>query len=292
MTVKVKHILIALLTIITTIIMYRFSNNPINEFITRKKYENQILNCLNFDSFDNMSDETLDRYNYFKNYYNEPNIDITPLVESYIKQIETNERNKYNSGGLAVGLSSNIERTIEGGDYTNVSYLYYGKNRKLSIEELEKILIHKSNDKYSDWCIPKDSPKIIDLPYNYYLEYEPSDFKLIDNVKKVTKCTFLNKLEIDTCNGRNDIIVEYIDKNDSIKKANKTAVLSKEDSGKITISISGLYYSELHSAKVELHNHYSDEIAGEWQRIHEMDFDDVYWDWEREDCKVIVDKFR
>lgn len=289
---KIKYILYTMLIMIVTIVLYYIFNEPIKELFTKKKYAKQIVKYLNFDSFDNMSDTTLNRYNYYKSYYNELYIDVSPLIESYIKQIETNERNKYNSGGLAVGLSSNIERTIEGGDYTNVSYLYYGKDRELSIEELEKILIHKSNDKYSDWCIPKDSPKIIDLPYNYYLEYEPSDFKLLDNVKKVTKCTFPNKLEIDTSNGRNDIIVEYIDKNDSIKKANKTAVLSKEDSGKITISISGLYYSESHNAKVELHNHYSDKIAEEWQRIHEMDFDDVYWDWEREDCKAIVDKFR
>ena len=289
---KIKYVLFFVLFITVIVLIYNLFKRPIKEIMAKRKYSKQIVNCMNFESFENIAEVSIERYNYFKNYYNEPNIDISPLIESYIKQVETNERNMYNSGGLAVSLTSNMERTIECGDYTNVTYLYYGSDRKLSIEELEKVLIHKGDDKYTGWCIPKGSPNIIDLPYNYYLKYEPSDFKLLDKVKKVTKCTFPNELEIETGNGRNQIIIEYIDNNNEKQVKNGMVYISEEDDYKVIVFYNNLYYSQTHNAKVELHNYYSDKIANEWQRIHENDFDDVYWDWEREDCKAIIDKFR
>ena len=289
---KIKFIVATMLVITIFIIICMVFNKPIKKFLIKKKYEKQIVNNYNNNSFNNVTDGTIEEYNYFKNYYNEPNIDISPLIESYIKQVETNGRNMYNSGGLAVSLTSNMERTIEGGDYTNVTYLYYGIDRKLFIEDLEKILVHKGNDKYTGWCIPKDSPNVIDLPYNYYLKYEPSDFKLLDKVKRITKCTFPNELEIKTGNGRNHIIIEYIDNNNIKQTENSIVYLFDEYEHEIGMFYSGFYFSETHNAKVELHNHYSDKIAEEWQRIHEKDFDDVYWDWDREDCKAIIDKFR
>lgn len=257
---KIKYVSFFVLSLIVVVVSYIMFKKQIDEILVKRKYSKQIVNYLNFKSFEGMSKTTLNRYKYYRDYYNEPYIDISPLIESYIKQVETNEENPF-GGKYAVSLTSNMEREIQSEDYTYIVKLYHGINRELSIEELEKVLIHKGNDKYTGWCIPKDSPEIIDLPYNYYLKYEPSDFKLLDKVKRVTKCIFPNKLEIEMGNGRNNIIIEYIGKNNEISKVDKTVVFSKEDDENITISISGLYYTQTHNAKVVLKNHDYDEWA-------------------------------
>ena len=293
MTIKVKHILLVLVIIIIAIIVYIFLRNSINELIIKRKYANQVVNFMNFDSFDNIVDASVERYSYIFNYYNEPDIDISPLIESYIKQVEANEK----SGGILNGkyrvkLTSNMKREIEGADYTDTTNVFYGTNRNLDIKELEKILVHKSESKYSDWCIPKDSPQIIDLPYNYYLEYEPSDFKLLDDVKKVTKCIFPNKLEMRFDNGRNEVIIEYINKDNTKIRKNGAVYISKEDDYKITVFLNNLYYSQTHNAKIVLKNHYNDLIIKEIEKRGYYNDPGWVWKWDKEDCKEIVDKIK
>lgn len=237
-----------------------FFNKPIKKLLIKKKYEKQIVNNYNNNSFNNVTDGTIEEYNYFKNYYNEPNIDISPLIESYIKQVETNEEHSF-GGKYAVRLTSNMEREIQCEDYTYIIKLYHGSDRKLSIEELEKVLIHNSSDKYTAWCISKNSPNIIELPYNFYLKYEPSDFKLLDKIKRITKCTFPSELEVKTGNGRNHVIIEYIDNNNLKQTENSIVYLFDEYEHEIGMFYSGLYFSETHNAKVELRNHDYDEWA-------------------------------
>ena len=297
MTIKVKHILLVLIIIITAIISYYLYNEPVKELIRKKKYGNQIVKNYNLNTFDNVTDGSVEEYKYYKNYYDELYIDITPLIESYIKQVEANEK----SGGILNGkykvkLTSNIRREIEGADYTDTTNVFYGTNRRLDIKELEKIIVHKSESKYSDWCIPKNSPQIIDLPYNYYLEYQPSDFKLLDKVKKVNKCIFPNKLETvsktNYNNGRNDVIIEYIDNND-IKQVEKSLVVLFDDSEhELGVFYSGLYYSETHNAKIVLRNHYNDLIIKEIEKRGYYNDPGWVWKWDKEDCKEIVDKIK
>ena len=226
---------------------------------------------MNFDSFDNVTDGSIEMYNYYKNYYNEPYIDISPLIESYIKQVETNNRNLYNSGGLAVELASNIERTIEGGDYTYETYLYYGENRKLLMEELENVLMHKGNDKYSGWCIRKDSPETIDLPYNFYLKYEPSDFKLLDKVKKVTKCTFIDPVTYG--HYRKRVKIEFVNENNLHNSIEGS--IEVFDNGKLVLGLLGVYYSQTHNAKIELCN-YDYEVWSKEKKEREAN---EPWNW-------------
>lgn len=286
MTIKVKHIVLLILVIIVAIISYKVLKQPLKEIFEKKKYENQVVNYLNFESFENLSKGTIDNYNYYKNYYNEPNIDISPLIESYIKQIETNERNPYSVGGLEVPLLSNFEREIQGYDYTDDLYVFYGANRIASISELEKILIHKSNNKYSDWYIPKDSSNIIELPYNFYLKFEPSDFKLLDDVKRVIGCTFVTSILEKSYNGEKKIKIEYIDKNNEKCFVNGTIYITND--GKIVFPRLGIYYSQSHNAKIELKNHISDMLSDEYVRRGYAN--DLHWDfdWEREECKEMV----
>ena len=286
MTIKVKHIVLFIIVIIVAIISYRVLNQPLKEIFEKGKYEKQIVNYLNFESFENLSKGTIENYNYYKNYYDEPNIDISQLIESYIKQIETNERNPYSVGGLEVPLSSNFEREIQGYDYTDVLYVFYGKNRISSISELEKILIHKSNNKYSDWCIPKDSSNIIELPYNFYLKYESSDFKYLDDVKRVIGCTFGTSILEKSYNGEKKIKIEYIDKNNEKHLVSGTIYIT--DDGKIIFPRLGIYYSETHNAKIELKNHIADLLQDEYVRRGYAN--DLTWDfdWEREECKEMV----
>lgn len=272
MKIRVKCIIIVTIIISVLIILYIITNKPLNELLTKRRVEKQIVNYLNFESFDNMSQTTIDRYNYYKNYYNEPNIDISPLIESYIKQVETNEYNNIH-GEFWVELSSTMEREIEGLDFRYVAQLYHGIDRKLSIEDLEKVLVHTSKDKYSGWCIPKDSPEIIELPYNFYLKYEPSDFKLLDNVKRVTKCDLVNPITYG--HYRKDIKLEIVDEKNNKKTLDRTAVVDKEDGDKLTISLSGIYYSQSHKAKIELCNHDYDE----WKIIKEKEEENEPWNW-------------
>ena len=292
MTIKVKHVILVLIILSILCALYMFFKEHVKELLIRNKLEKKVVKYLSFDESLDLNDGTIYDYDYYKNYYNEPYIDISPLIESYIKQVETNNRNLYNSGGLAVELTSNIERTIEGGDYTYVSYLYYGENRKLLIDELEKVLIHKGDDKYSGWCIRKDSPETIDLPYNFYLKYEPSDYKMLNNVKNIIECKFIDSVLEYSYNDRKRAKIVYIDNNDERQIIDDIIFVNNSDKMNFSIGLSGIYYKITRNAKIELHNHYSDKIAEEWQRIHEDDFDDVYWDWERDDCKAIVDKFR
>ena len=264
MTIKVKHILLVIIITIVVIILYRCLKKPVKEMFVKKYYENEIIEYLNLNKNKNLDDGKIWDYEYYKNYFNESDIDISPLIESYIKQIETNEKNLYNVGGYEVSLQSDVRRSIEALDYTYITYVFYGDNRKATISELEKVLIHKSSDKYKDWYILKNSPKIIDLPYNYYLEYEPSDFRLLDNVKKVTKCSFVDPV---TYGGnRKRIKIEYIDKNECIYSDDRTIII--EDNNIIT-SLSGLYYNETHKAKIELKNHDYDEWLKEKEKEEE-----------------------
>lgn len=290
MTIKVKHILLAMLIVVIAIILYRFLKEPVKEVLAKKKYERQIVSFLNLESFDGVSEGSIEEYEYYKNYYNEPDIDISPLIESYIKQVESNEKNPYNVGGNEVSLQSNLRRTIEALDYTYATYTFYGDNRVASISELEKILIHKSNNKYNDWYILKDSSGIIELPYNFYLEYEPSDFKLLDDVKKVTKCTFIDPVTYG--NARKSIKVEYVDKNNKKIVLDDVVYISKHSKYKVGAFLAGLYYTEFHTAKIELKNHYNDMIMEEIERLHYMDNAGWDWDWEREDCKEIIETIK
>ena len=286
MTIKVKHILLVLLVVIVAIILYNVFKKPLNEMIIKSIYEKQIVDNYNNFSFTNVAEGVIAEYEYYKNYYNEPDIDISPLIESYIKQIETNERNPYNVGGLEVHSTSNGIRAIEGYDYTDDIYVIYGKDRIASISELEKILIHKSDNKYSDWWIPKDSHGIIDLPYNYYLKYEPSDFKLLDKVKKVTKCTFIDPVTYGYA--RKDIKLDYIDVNEIKQSLSSVVYISERTNRKIGMFFQGVYYTESHTAKIELCNHISDMIIDEIEGLGYSDNPAWDIDWEREDCKEIV----
>ena len=290
MTIKVKHILLVILILIVAVILYNVLKRPVNEMITRIKFEKQIVDNYNNNSFLNVTDGVIGEYEYYKNYYNEPDIDISPLIESYIKQVESNEKNKYSVGGLEVPLTSNLRREISAADFTYVTYAYFGENRIASISELEKILIHKSNDKYSDWFIAKDSPSIIDLPYNFYLKYEPSDFKLINKVKQVTKCTFIDPVTYGV--NRKEIKLDYIDINGIKQSLDSIVYISEQTNSKIAMFFKGLYFSQSHNAKIELRNHYIDKIREEVIRLDYDNNASWSWDWERGDCKAIVDKFR
>ena len=291
MIIKIKHIVIIVLAVGILSIIYLKISKPVNEFLAKKKFENLILNNYNNDRLDNVTDGTIENYNFYKNYYNEPNIDISPLIESYIKQVETNEMNPYNSDGLSVEINSNMEREIQGWDYTYITALYYGKDRKLSIEDLEKVLVHTSKDKYCGWCIPKDSPEIIELPYNFYLKYEPSDFKLLDNVKKVTKCDFVDPVTEYSYNGRKRVKISYIDNNDENHTID-SIIFKFDNDDKIGMPYAGLTYTRNKVAKIELCNHYEDRVKEEWQIVHANDINDAYWEWDSEECKAIIDKFR
>ena len=256
---KVKYVLFAILIVSIVCVLYKLLNKPIIEFLAKKKYEKQIVNNYNNNSFDNVSDGTIEEYNYYKNYYNEPNIDISPLIESYIRQVETNEENPF-GGKYSVRLTSNMEREIQSEDYTYIIKLYHGIDRKLPIEELEKILIHNGKDKYTGWCVPKNSSEIIDLPYNFYLKYEPSDFKLLDKVKKVTNCSLEGLL----VRKRNRLLIDYLDKNDIKQSEYREAVIYDNNNFKIGLLIyRDFYYTQTHNAKVELKNHDYDEWAKE-----------------------------
>lgn len=266
MTIKVKHILLVILIVIVAVILYKVLKKHVNEIITKSKYEKQIEDNYNNNSFINVAEGVIDEYEYYKNYYNEPDIDISPLIESYINQVESNEEHSYN-GKFRVKRTSNFRREILCDDYTYTAKLYHGINRIASISDLEKILIHKSNDKYSDWCIPKDSPSIIDLPYNFYLKYEPSDFKLIDKVKKVTKCTFIDPV---TYGGsRKEIKLDYIDINGLKQSFDSIVYISEQTDRKIAMFFKGLFFSQSHNAKIELCNHDYDEWLKEKEKEEE-----------------------
>ena len=270
MTIKVKHILLVILVIVITILLHKFLKQPINELLTRKKYEKQIVSYMNFDSFDNVTDGSIEMYNYYKNYYNEPDIDISPLIESYIKQVETNDEHPF-GGGYSVELTSDLRRTIYCRNYTYILKLYHGIDRKIDIEQLEKILIHKGNDKYSGWCIRKDSPETIDLPYNFYLKYEPSDFKLLDKVKKVTKCTFIDPVTYG--HYRKRVKIEFVNENNLHNSIEGS--IEVFDNGKLVLGLLGVYYSQTHNAKIELCN-YDYEVWSKEKKEREAN---EPWNW-------------
>ena len=56
MTIKVKHILLVILIVIVATILYNVLKKPINEMLEQKKHAKQIINYLNSDSFENISD--------------------------------------------------------------------------------------------------------------------------------------------------------------------------------------------------------------------------------------------
>ena len=93
-------------------------------------------------------------------------------------------------------------------------------------------------------------------------------------------------------NGRKRIKTEYIDKNGNRQFINGIIYLSNDDNNNTGAFLVGLYYTESHNAKIELRNHYTDKIREEVVRLDYDNDAGWSWDWEREDCKAIVDKFR
>lgn len=196
---QIKHIVILIIVcvfILVTVFLIKYINN----IITIRNYETQIVNFCNSNSFEGISkwtigdckkNELIEEVEYY---------DISPLIKNYIDQVEGRFEDLYFSASdknkIFFMSADNYNQTlVHLTEKGNVKVLdkYYGLNRIATISELEKIIEHIGNDKYSGWRLHKDSEEIIELPYGFYLDYIKCKSKRLNKVKKMLSCRFLNK---------------------------------------------------------------------------------------------------
>lgn len=152
--------------------------------------------------------------------------------------------------------------------------IYNKKNFKdIIIKELEKVLIHDVENNENKWYIKNDGNKIIELPYNFYINYETDgtvkngDSIIIQNVNITSIRKKNNRLLYDVT-----YIVDGVEK----KKEDLVIVIEKDKSSNKQIyflpSIWKLYYTYTKfRPKVSFGQHdYDEERDRHWSEIDDL----------------------
>ena len=197
---KVYKYLIIICIIVVSIPIIFFFIKYLNNMQKIKNYEKQIVNFYNSGSSEGISQTSIESYNVNLLSEKVEYYDISPLIKNYIDQVEGRFEDLYFSASdenkiffmKAENYNQTLVHLTEKG---NVKVLdkYFGLNRIATISELEKIIEHIGNDKYSGWRLHKDSEEIIKLPYGFYLKYRKCTSKRLNKVKKVLSCRFINR---------------------------------------------------------------------------------------------------
>ena len=195
---KKRIIIASALMIILIILLFTFKF-VIQPYITKKKFEENIVALLNENGKSSIVSKGWLEYAKSKKL---EEYDISGLINDYInaidlaiqKKINWNKEIRYDqynkSGGLDVvaehGIQDNWIEYIAN-NITEEDILAYTENSFFEnlIPKIEKVFIHKSEQKDKSWYVKNDMDKTIELPYNVYYVYVSDHKKLRNEVKEI-----------------------------------------------------------------------------------------------------------
>lgn len=185
------------------------------------------------------------------------------MIKDGGEYIEINEANdlefgrdiwmKYYTFDYAVGESF-INEDIR--NYSN------GNLKDLLINNLKECLDYEEQDDKIEWHINSTEDKIIELPYNCYIDYKAYNYQLDKTFKKAI--SIINKIKFNIDKLGNMVTVKYI-VSDGEKKTKKIDV-SKWDDDKYRISLLVLGKPINSLAECTLSNHTVDRWCEEQRR--------------------------
>ena len=199
---------------------------------------------------------------------------ITDLISAYINSVLNgmdiyikNNKTVIRDGGnyIEINKANDVEYgkdiwmkylTVDyavGESFTNEDVRNYsnGNLKDLLINNLKECLDYEEQDGKIEWYINSTEDKIIELPYNCYIDYKAYNYVLDKSFRKVISVVDKSKFNLDKLG--NIITVKYI-MNDGKEKTKKIDV-SKWDDGKyrVSLSILGKYINCLAECTLSSH---------------------------------------
>lgn len=192
-----KLIIVFICIFVALLIAFRFVIHP---YIIRMQFNNNIVLFLNDN--DNSSITNYTRWLRYAKSEKPKEYDVSGLINDYMNAIDLAIQKKINpdkiirydeyfkSGGLDVvaehGIRDNwIEYIAK--NVTEEDISAYRSNHFFDklILEIEKVFLHKSNQRNKDWYINNDYDRIIELPYNVYYTFVCDHKKLKNEVDEI-----------------------------------------------------------------------------------------------------------
>ena len=242
------------------------------------------INCLNGEFSNNINDYTIREYevlhmsNEELNHYN-----VTELIDTYMNSVLNgmniyikNNKTVIKDGGeyIEINEANDLEfgrdiwmkyYTVDyavGESFTNEDVKNYsnGRLKDLLINNLKESLDYEEQDGKTEWYINSTEDKIIELPYNCYIDYKAYNYQLDKTFKKAISIIDKRKFNIDKLG--NMVTVKYI-VSDGEEKTKKIDV-SKWDDDKYRISLLVLGKPINSLAECTLSNHTVDRWTEEF----------------------------
>ena len=269
---KIIGVITIIVIILVTIIVKR---NDIYKVYKTSVILKDTINCLNGEFSNNINDYTIREYevlhmsNEELNHYN-----VTELIDTYMNSV---------LNGMSIYIKNNKTVIKDGGEYIEINEAndlefgrdvwmkYYtvdyavgesfinedirnysnGRLKDLLINNLKECLDYEEQDGKIEWYINSTEDKIIELPYNCYIDYKAYNYVLDKSFRKVISVVDKSKFNLDKLG--NIITVKYI-MNDGKEKTKKIDV-SKWDDGKyrVSLSILGKYINCLAECTLSSH---------------------------------------
>ena len=248
-------VVVTIMTVILTVVIVKYKDIYIVYKMNQLKKDT--INCINGVFSKRINERTIKDYKRL----HIPNVElnhnnITALINIYISSVhngmniyiknneeEVKGEGKYNE----VNSFSSVEKGNDiwmkyydidyaaGESFTNVDVRNYkdGTFKALLIEKLKSCLDYEENDGKIEWYINSVEDKVIELPYNCYIDYKAYNFELNTNFKRAINVDVSN---FDFAIGGGIKLVTYETKDGSTKTQNID--IYRQDDGKYYISLS------------------------------------------------------
>lgn len=296
----IKKILLGSIIVAALFGIYILARKPLIHYLRVKQIENDVLNFLNQKSDKHISEEGKNIYNYITNIRN-TECNISPLVERYFNILDGVLKSKYFGIPISdmdikvlwfderhnfyvnrVDLGDNLagkEYIIIQNSLSDDDIINYNQNTfKTDLsKKLESVLIHKSDDTNNDWYMDSSQSKIIELPYNCYLEFNKGrevDFDITEQIylnSEFIKCE-LEKTDEDFVFNDRGLTAKIVYKNQYGNIGNISVVIGLKNMGDyimLTPHLEPKYIKYGNNPAVGLGSHDVDREKAKFDRLVE-----------------------
>ena len=216
----IKKFFLLGIIVATLFSVYIITKNPIIHYIREKQIESDLLNFFNRKGDKHISEEGKKIYNKLIN-IGSTKINISLGIEYYLNIIDEvfqskcyskeiqkvkwpkdNEEDTFYRENIHLGSNGSIteiqefkelQKSIDDNEFENYSYNNFKTDL---VKELEKILEHRDNSIYKGWYMDVNESKVVELPYNCYIEYKNGGEIDFANIEKVYKNSNFVKCEL------------------------------------------------------------------------------------------------
>lgn len=273
---------------IIMIVVIALLHKQIYQMCIKNQIKNDIINDLNGNFGKRTSEITKTNYALYQRSIVDINhYDITELINKYIEIVEDSiefkkgnkdiidkylgyevlNRAKKNEFGVRIFMSYEpiMEAVSKNLTMQDINNHDNGTFNKLLIDKLKKCLDYNEQDGKIEWQINSVQDKIINLPFDSYIDYVAYHREKNTDFKKAINVIFDNDFQLKK--HLNKVIVEYETPNGVIKKQ-ETVMYHNERDGKdyyeISLTTDGLLLKHDNvNANVNLSNHTYDIMSEE-----------------------------